>query len=269
MKRARRMNHPGWLMVFAVALACAAGAGAARQGVRMNDKTVQTGFINRSVSVGGVDRRYVVYVPREYTPDKAWPLILFLHGAGERGDDGLLQTEVGIGHAIRLNPDRFPCLVVMPQCPKDVWWHEVPEHIAAALEDALEAYRADPERIYLTGLSMGGFGTWIYGAAHVDTFAAFMPICGGGNPADAAKLAARPVWAFHGADDDTVPPEKSREMVEAVRRAGGHVQYTEYPGTGHNSWDNAYGDPASIPWLLKQRKPAAGEDGSGNNPKKP
>lgn len=220
----------------------------------MKDRGVATGFVNKTVTVGGATRRYVVYVPHDYSADKAWPLVLFLHGAGERGDDGLLQTEVGLGRAIRMNPDRFPCLVVMPQCPKDVWWHEVPEHMDAVLADALKDYHVDRARVYLTGLSMGGFGTWIYGAAHTDVFAALVPICGGGHPGDAAKLATLPIWAFHGAEDDVVPAAKSREMVEAVRQAHGTVQYTELPKISHNAWDSAYGDPRVFAWLLEQHR---------------
>ena len=106
----------------------------------------------------------------------------------------------------------------------------------------------------LAGLSMGGYGTWIYGAMKIDTFAALMPICGGGKVEDAAALAKVPIWAFHGAADETVKPEESRKMVEAVKKAGGNVQYTEYKGVGHNSWDAAYGDSKAITWLLSQRK---------------
>ena len=216
---------------------------------------IPTGFINKSLMTEDKRRPYVVYVPRDYDPRKPWPLILFLHGAGERGDDGLRQTEVGIGHAIRLSPKGFPCLVVMPQCPEKVWWDAVASDIETALTQTLGEYNVDPQRIYLTGLSMGGFATWMLGAQKPEVFAALMPICGGGNPEDAPALASTPIWAFHGADDLTVPPEKSREMVDAVREAGGSVKYTEFPETGHNSWDKAYGDPKAISWLLKQKKP--------------
>lgn len=254
LRRRPFLNGVGWGMVVGMAFLCMGCATQAGPGVHMKDKAVVTGFINKVMTVDGHARRYVVYVPHDYTPDKAWPLILFLHGAGERGDDGLFQTEVGIGKAIRMHPDWFPCVVVMPQCPKDVWWHEVQGHIDAVLAAALKDYHVDPLRVYMTGLSMGGFGTWIYGASHTDVFAALMPICGGGNPADADKLATRPIWAFHGAADETVPPKKSREMVEAVRKAKGDVQYTEFPGVNHNSWDSAYGDAKTIAWLLKQHK---------------
>ena len=220
----------------------------------MKVETIPTGFVNKTVFVKGKERRYVVYVPHDYAPEKKWPLILSLHGAGERGDDGLLQTEVGIGRAIRLHADRFPCLVVMPQCPKGVWWDKVIEDFETALAQTEKEYTIDASRVYLTGLSMGGFGTWTYGAAHPERFAALAPICGGGKPADADALARIPIWAFHGADDNTVSPSKSREMVEAVKKAGGDIKYTEFPKTGHNSWDAAYDDPATMKWLLKQRK---------------
>ena len=213
-----------------------------------------SGFLNKSMVVDGVTRHYVVYVPREYTPDKAWPLVMFLHGAGERGDDGLKQSDVGIGRAIRFHPERFPCLVVMPQCPNDVWWDAVEGHIDTAMAAALDEYVIDPHRVYLTGLSMGGFGTWGYGAKHVDTFAALLPICGGGRQDDAEALATVPIWAFHGGADTTVPPGASREMVAVVKKAGGDVKYTEYPEVGHNSWDQAYGDAKAIKWLLGRRR---------------
>jgi predicted peptidase len=226
---------------------------------------VETGFINKTMTVDGQERRYVVYVPHDYDSDKPWPLVMFLHGAGERGDDGLIQTAVGIGNAIRRNPERFPCLVVMPQCPKEGWWSDDgtkwAEELKAATTDidvALAAtgkeYNVDPARIYLTGLSMGGYGTWVYGAKHTDTYAAFMPICGGGRPEDAKALAKAPIRAFHGTKDSVVPVDRSREMVAAVKQAGGDVELTEYPDTDHNSWDQAYGDAAAIAWLLKQRK---------------
>ncbi len=219
----------------------------------MKSGGIATGFVNKIMTVKGKERRYVVYVPHDYTPEKAWPLVLFLHGSGERGKDGLLPTEVGIGRAIRLHADRFPCLVVIPQCPDDVWWDKAIEDFETAVADTEKEYNIDPSREYLTGLSMGGYGTWMYGAKNPGRFAALAPICGGGKPDDAPVLAKTPIWAFHGADDKTVPPEKSREMVEAVKKAKGNIKYTEIPTTGHNSWDAAYDDPDTMKWLLKQR----------------
>jgi len=232
-----------------------------------------TGFLDKAAPVDGKVARYALYVPEDYDPKKAWPLIVFLHGSGERGDDNLKQTDEGIGHAIRLHRERFPALVLMPQCPESESWDKVVPAIEAAMAQVQEEYSIDDKAITLTGLSLGGYATWIWGAAKTDTFAALMPICGGGNPADilgkldekeAAKLGTMeerakalsgiPIWAFHGADDDVVPPERSREMVKAVKAAGGDVKYDELKDTGHNSWDAAYGDEKAIKWLLKQRK---------------
>ena len=139
----------------------------------------------------------------------------------------------------------------MPQCPKDIWWDAAEDHIDTATAAVLDEYTIDPDRVYLTGLSMGGYGTWQYGAKHIDTFAALIPICGGGKRSDAPALATKPIWAFHGADDTTVPPGMSRQMVDLVKKAGGTIKYTEYPKAGHNSWDAAYNDPKAIRWLLE------------------
>lgn len=225
----------------------------------MNTRTAEelgipTGFINKSMDVRGTNRLYAVYVPREYDPSKKWPLIVFLHGAGERGDDGLLQTEVGLPNAIRRYADWFPAVVVIPQCPEGSWWDKAIEDIERSYELTREQYNIDSERIYLTGLSMGGYATWMYGAQHSDRWAAMLPICGGGNVEDAPALAKVPIWAYHGADDTTVKPEESRKMVEAVKRAGGTIQYTELEKTDHNSWDPAYRNKKVIRWLFKQKK---------------
>lgn len=215
---------------------------------------VETGMISKSVTVDGAARTYVVYVPPEYDPSETWPMVVFLHGAGERGDDGIDQTRVGIGPAIQSAPERFPCIVVMPQCPVNIMWPAVAPQIDAVIADTLASYNVDESRMYLTGLSMGGYGTFMYGADNIERFAALAPICGGGRVTDAAKLATVPMWVFHGGADPVVTPDKSRTMVEAIEAAGGDVQYTEYPGVGHNSWDAAYGDPALMEWMLSKRK---------------
>lgn len=128
------------------------------------------------------------------------------------------------------------------------------KHIDAAIAYVTDRYNVDEDRITLTGLSMGGYGVFHYGAMRVERFAGFMPLCGGGDPDDAPVLARRPLWAFHGADDTAVAPEQSKQMVEAIRAAGGTVTYTEYPGVGHNCWDQAYGSDETIAWLLAQER---------------
>ncbi len=235
-----------WLMLLALVTAGAPG-----------DNQVQTGFLNRVYTRDNGTMPYVVYVPRDYTPSKKWPVILFLHGAGERGNDGLRQTQVGIGSAIRSYPERFPCIVVMPQCPADRWWRgEELEAAYQCLQQTMKEFSCDPKRVYLTGLSMGGFGSWELAAKYPDAFAAVIPICGRGNPADAEKLKGVPIWVFHGDADNLVPPAFSREMVEALKKAGSTVvKYTELPGIGHNSWDPAYNSAEVIKWLLEQKRP--------------
>ncbi len=216
--------------------------------------SAETGMLSKTITVDGVERTYVVYVPPAYDPSERWPVVMFLHGAGERGDDGVDQSTVGIGPAIEANPERFPCIVVMPQCPKNIMWTARYDEINGALDATLAEFNIDRSRMYLTGLSMGGYGTFMYGADNVDKYAAMAPICGGGRITDAAKLANVPMWVFHGDADPVVTPDKSRTMVEAIKAAGGDIQYTEYPGVGHNSWDNAYGDPELMSWMLSQTK---------------
>jgi predicted peptidase len=241
-------------------------------------KKAQTGFLDRTVTVAGTEYRYQVFVPDQWTPERKWPVILFLHGAGERGDDGLLQTQVGIGKAIRLDRSRFPAVIVIPQCRKELWWSQSPmdELAMKALEAAVKEFRGDPQRTYLTGLSMGGYGTWYLAAKYPGKFAALVPICGGitlpehlrqqypelerialpDEPKSfsdtAAKIGKTPVWIFHGGDDPAVPVTESRRMNEALKAQGGEVRYTEYPGVGHNSWDNAYAEAELIPWMLSK-----------------
>lgn len=239
----------------------------------------ETGFLDREVSVNGQLFRYQVYVPRDYRADRAWPVILFLHGAGESGDNGLTQTLIGLPAAIRKNPERFPAIAVLPQSSPKRWWTDTIEQdqALAALDKSMREFHADPDRVYLTGLSKGGFGTWHLAGREPGRFAAIAPICGGvalpkpllerfglkesefpTNEEMARKIGAKmPVWVFHGADDKTVPAELSREMTSALKALGSGVKYTEYEGVGHNSWDKAYGDPEFATWLLAQRKMAA------------
>jgi predicted peptidase len=237
---------------------------------------VQTGFLDRTVEISGKSYRYQVYVPVDLRSKKSWPVILFLHGSGERGSDGLIQTNVGLPTAIRLNRSRFPFVVVIPQCSADKNWStpDQQSQAMAALDASIKEFHGDRNRIYLTGLSMGGYGVWQYAIEYPGRFAALVPICGGIRPpSDESSLAVKlpgdskdvaspevvarligktPVWIFHGGADDSVPVEESRHMAAALKTAGANFKYTEYPGVGHNSWDKAYAEPDLVPWLLAQ-----------------
>jgi predicted peptidase len=246
--------------IVGVLLAVVVLVGGCQGGKRLGQRermtaTFETGFVPKVIEWEGESYRYAVWVPADYTPARRWPIILFLHGMGECGRDGESHTTVGLGRAIREHPERFGALVVMPQIPVGRRWEGPMQTLAlATLEATLEEYSADRRRIVLTGLSLGGFGTWSLGARHADMFCALVPICGGGDPADAGKLAGLPIWCFHGEADPAVPVQRSREMVEAVGAAGGRVRYTELAGVTHNSWDSAYGDPEVIAWMLAQRR---------------
>lgn len=217
--------------------------------------TSKTGFVPKVIELEGETYRYALWVPPNYARAKRWPVILFLHGQGECGSDGQFHTTVGLGKAIHEHPERFGALVVMPQIPVGRRWEGPMQTLAlATLAATLEEYRGDPDRVVLTGLSLGGFGTWSIGARHSGKFCALAPICGGGDPADAEKLARLPIWCFHGDADPVIPVQRSREMVAAVRAAGGKVHYRELPGVTHNSWDAAYGDPEVIGWMLSQKR---------------
>jgi len=243
----------------------------------------ETGFLNRTVKIQTETYRYQVYVPYDWNKKQKLPVILFLHGAGERGEDGLTQTEVGIGSAIRRHLDRFPAIVVFPQCRRSSWWTDgkMQEQALMALNQTIKEFNGDHERVYLTGLSMGGYGTWSIASKFPARFAVFVPICGGIRPPSRApapqetkpeepgldpyletakKIGQTPVWIFHGADDKIVPPEESRKMHDALKSAGGNVRYTEYEKVGHNSWDKAYAEQEMLTWMFAQRlkKPSAG-----------
>lgn len=197
---------------------------------------------------------YLLYLPPDYHRSRQrWPLILFLHGAGESGTN-LDKVKIH-GPPKLLETKPMPFIVVSPQSPGRGW---NADSLNALLDDVRRHYRVDQNRVYLTGLSMGGYGTWTLAAAHPEKFAAIAPICGGGNPADAPKLAALPIWVFHGAKDPTVPLRRSEEMVEAIKAAGGEVQFTVYPEAEHDSWTETYNNPKLYDWFLQHRRKAKG-----------
>jgi predicted peptidase len=231
-------------------------------------------FSKRCMTLDGVETVYRLFEPPGAAASDPLPLLLFLHGAGEAGSDGLRQTTVGIGSAVRRDPDRFPLRVLFPQASRGYGWRGF--NLAAAvgaLADVIASRATDADRLYLTGISMGGYGTWLLAMQQPERFAAIAPVCGGldvsgaiasgaitgRSAADlhdeaAARIAAVPQWVFHGARDEVVPVAESRKMVAALERAGAEVRYTEYPEVRHDAWEAAYAEPQLIPWMLARRR---------------
>jgi predicted peptidase len=200
-----------------------------------------------------IEMGYLLYLPPDYEKKDSWPLMLFLHGAGERGSNLSLVKKHGPPKLIDAGRD-FPMVVVSPQCADDQWWE--PVSLTALLDEVVGKYHIDKDRVYVTGLSMGGFGTWALAAHTPDRFAAIAPICGGGEPFMARRINKIPMWVFHGAKDGVVPLERSERMVEAVKKAGGNPQFTVYPEAGHDSWTETYDNPKFYEWMLAQKRGA-------------
>jgi predicted peptidase len=269
----RAMMWIGTLTLFTFQLALPLTAAAAPR--------VQTGFLDREITLGRISYRYQVYVPVNYVRGKALPVILFLHGSGEGGEDGLLQTQVGLGPAIRQARQRFPFIVVFPQARRDqLWAGEMVTLALKTLDQTVKEFNGDPQRLYVTGISMGGFGTWYVAAKAPGKSAAIVPICGFVNlkrpdlPAErkafvlkdnlfanspdpyaavASQISKVPTWIFHGGADPVISPDESRRMFQTLKASGFDVRYTEYEGVEHNSWDRAYAEPDFVPWLLSHR----------------
>jgi predicted peptidase len=208
------------------------------------------------------EERLQITVPRSYDlgylqywpdTDAPAPLVIFLHGAGERGDDLDLLTVHGPPKQAMAG-EQLPFGLVAPQCPEDSWWTWQAEAVLALLDETLATRNVDPDRVYLTGLSMGGMGTWDIAARYPQRFAAILPICGSSGRWFARRLATMPIWAFHNADDPAVPVEGTTEMVAAVEQAGGTPRMTVNPTGGHDAWTAAYDDPEVYAWLLRQRR---------------
>jgi len=200
-----------------------------------------------------VECKYLLYLPADYGKgDKKWPLMMFLHGAGERGDNLELVKKHGPPKMLAQGKS-FDFIVVSPQCPNDLWWPEQTDMLINLLDEIEAKYRVDTDRVYLTGLSMGGFGTWTLAEKYPQRFAAIAPICGGSERYAANRLKDVPVWAFHGAKDKIVPVERSQEMVNAVKAAGGGVKLTIYPEAEHDSWTQTYDNPQLYEWFLSHR----------------
>ncbi len=222
----------------------------------------------------GKELKYRLMIPKDYalTGTETYPLVLFLHGAGERGDDNIKQLVHGTREFAKdENRQKYPCFVAVPQCPDGKKWvevawtldaHKQPDEESVSLEltrgmltSLQKMFRIDPKRIYLTGLSMGGFGTWDLITRTPDVFAAAAPICAGADEALADRVTKLPIWAFHGDKDGAVKVERSRRMIAAIEKAGGKPRYTEYPGVGHDSWTQTYANPEFMAWLFAQKRP--------------
>ena len=208
--------------------------------------------------------QFLFYLPKDYNPKsrQRWPLMLFLHGAGERGTNVQRSAVHGPLKLVKQGKD-FPFIIVAPLCPNDELWENGP--LLKLLDHVEKKFAVDKNRVYLTGLSMGGYGTWRLGLAHPEKFAAIAPICGGGLMIDVIlagygkkvnPLKALPVWAFHGAKDPLVPLDESERMINALKKSGStEVKLTVYPKVAHDSWEQAYEDPALYEWLLKHELP--------------
>jgi predicted peptidase len=222
------------------------------------------------ISEAGDTLNYRIHVPEKTDSTGMHPLVLFLHGAGERGSDNKAQLRWGVWRFVEDSVQQeHPSIVVAPQAPEEQYWGKLdwreslkmseepakPMKLTLQLLEKLKQdFNIDSDRMYITGLSMGGFGTWDTIARYPDMFAAAAPVCGGGDVTKAHLLSDLPIWNFHGALDDVVPPELSRDMIAAIRYAGGNPGYSEFPDTGHFSWIPAYNEPMLVDWLFSHRK---------------
>lgn len=217
-------------------------------------------FVNKVFkNKDGHESPYVVFVPANHDKSKPTPVILFLHGAGETKGGNKMPIEQGIAPHIKRMEEKdqaFKFITIIPQAETRDWRVDSPngKRALAMLDEVVKEYNGDTKRLYLTGLSMGGFGTWSIAAAHPDKFAAIAPICGGGEAEWAEKLKDLPIWCFHGDQDGSVKVQLSRDMIEAIKKAGGKPRYTEFPFVGHNSWDAAYAHEELYSWLLSHAK---------------
>ncbi len=274
MHRILRLLAAGLCLLWVAAPACLF---AAATGSRESRKypLQETGFLNRKIEINGTSYRYQVYVPEEWRRDdhKLWPVILFLHGRGERGAEGMWQTQIGLPEAIRDHPDRWPFIVVMPQCAIDRYWtdHEMMAMAVAELDQETAEFHGDAARTYLSGLSLGGYGSWELARQYPTRWAAIAIAAGGifwsyaperwlqssTLSADYAKAIGKtPMWLFHGAEDNIVAPRQDELLYSALKTFGGRVRLWVYQGLKHDCWTRAYNEPELPRWLLAHRRGA-------------
>lgn len=203
-------------------------------------------------SGGKTEMGYFTWLPKGEKPADGWPLLVFLHGAGERGSDLELIKKHGPPKLAGTKPELDSFFMIAPQCPQGRWWDTVA--VKELIDKTVAGQPVDPKRIYITGISMGGFATWSLLKEHPDLMAAAIPICGGGDPASVSKFKTVPIWTFHGDKDEAVPFQKSVDMVEALKKVDGNIKFTEYPGVRHDSWTQTFDNPEIYAWLLKHRK---------------
>lgn len=278
----------GWMHLFpktcaaaAVALALgpfAAGATPTKKPLPKPEPPQDTGFLNRKIELHGVTYKFQVFLPEDWRRDdgKQWPIILFMHGRGERGSEGMWQTQIGIAEAVRNHPDRWPFIIVLPQCPESAHWTDpsMIELAMSALDQESTEFHGDPTRTYLTGLSMGGYGAWELARLYPHRWAAVVIASSGIFwsyeperwklesilPAQYAQALGRtPIWLFCGSADPVVTPRQSELMFDAFKTAGGNIRLWIYQALGHDSWTRAYEEPELPRWLLAHRVPTNAE----------
>ena len=204
-----------------------------------------SGKITKKVSV-----KYLAYLPKDYNnSNEKWPVIFFLHGSGERGSDLELVKKNGLPKLVEAAD--YPFIVISPQCPENTDWDL--NALNALYTEILKKYKVDRSRIYLTGLSMGGYGTWAWAIESPDKFAAIAPVCGGGRAFMVRRIKDLPVWAFHGLKDDVVPVSESERMVNALKKINENVKLTIYPEADHDSWTLTYSNPELYKWFLEHK----------------
>jgi pimeloyl-ACP methyl ester carboxylesterase len=271
------------LSLACLTLACAIGPGVSHGAAAKADRpkpapAQDTGFLNRKIELHGVTYRFQVYLPEEWRRDdgRHWPIILFLHGRGERGSEGMWQTQIGIAEAVRNQPERWPFVIVMPQCPQDAHWTDpaMLDLAMGALDQESAEFHGDAARTYLTGISLGGYGAWELARLHPQRWAAVAIAAGGvfwsydperwqeasTLPAEyAGALGRTPVWLFHGSLDSVVSPRQSELMFDAFKAAGGDIRLWIYQGLAHDCWTSAFDEPELPRWLLAHRTPVTAE----------